>query len=155
MNGKQLNIVKYPDPRLRAVCKPVEEDEFGSDHLLEQAADMIHTMYVNGGIGLAANQVDYTNRVIVVAMSPEDFPDSNPTILVNPRIVSKSSGKVNLKEGCLSFPGRSSWRRRSKSVIVEYQDVLGGEHKWRATGLAAVCVQHEIDHLNGKTFIDR
>ncbi len=149
-----LSIVLHPDKRLKQVCQPVPEEEFGTENLKDQVAQMIETMYAYAGIGLAANQVGYENRVLVVAKDPDKYPNTTPLVMINP-VVRRSNKKQTMKEGCLSFPGVSKYRRRAKSVIVTYRDQEGGENRWKAERLAGQCIQHELDHLNGKTFLDK
>tara|TARA_R100001086_G_scaffold184563_1_gene103109 strand:- start:622 stop:1122 length:501 start_codon:yes stop_codon:yes gene_type:complete len=147
-----LELVTDPDDRLHQVCKPVKE--FGTPELIEQVGRMTATMYAYAGVGLAANQVGYDNRVVVVAKNPERFPHTTPLVLINPRIESRN-GAQTMREGCLSFPGRTSMRKRAKTVRITAFDVDGNEFKWQAKKLAAQCIQHEIDHLNGKTFLEK
>lgn len=150
-----LVITAYPDVRLRELCQPVTEAEFDEPELKDQVEKMIETMYGYGGIGLAANQVGFTNRVMILAESPELFPNCQPIAMINPVIKRKSNKKQTMKEGCLSFPGQSNYRRRARSIRLEYRDVDGVTKTWKAQGLAAQCIQHELDHLNGKTFLDK
>jgi peptide deformylase len=90
-----------------------------------------------------------------VVKDPNKFPNSTPLVLINPRIESRSNKKQTMREGCLSFPAKTRMRRRSSTVRITAYDVNGEKFKWQAKGLAAQCIQHEIDHLNGKTFMDR
>lgn len=147
-----LKLVLYPDKRLRTVCQPVKEF---NEELEEQVKLMIETMYGYGGIGLAANQVGYSNRVIIVAKDPTTYPKTVPMVLINPRLLFRSNKKQTLEEGCLSFPGRTNYRRRAQRIRLVAKNPDGTEFKWQASGLAAQCIQHEIDHINGKTFLDK
>lgn len=148
-----LDIVRWPDKRLKQACKPVID--FETDELLEQIKGMVDAMWGYGGIGLAANQVGFDNRVIVVAKEPGSFPKTTPLVLINPVIERRSSKKQTMNEGCLSFAGITKYRRRSKSIGVIARDYRGLEFRWKAEGLAAQCIQHEMDHINGKTFLDK
>lgn len=150
-----LQLVLEPDPRLHRACKKVEITEFGTPELIAQVGRMTETMYAYQGIGLAANQVGFNNRVIVVAKNPEKFPNTTPLTLINPVIQTRSDKKQTLREGCLSFPGKTTMRRRSKDVRLIAYDLSGNKFSWKAKGLAAQCIQHEIDHINGKTMMDR
>ncbi len=150
-----LELVTWPDKRLKTACKLVPDSEFGEEKLRKQVGDMIYTMLANNGIGLAANQVGFDNRVIIVAKSPDGAIAGLPLVMINPKVTSKSSGKQTMREGCLSFPGQTSIRRRAKRVTLKAQNVDGGTFTWQATGLQAQCIQHEICHLNGKTMFDK
>ena len=148
-----LEIVKYPDPRLREVCKPVEE--FETEELLSQIKGMVEAMWIYGGIGIAANQVGYDNRVIVVAREPSSMPNTTPLVLINPVMRERSSGKQTINEGCLSFPSKTNRRTRSKNCRVVAYNFEGERFTWKFRGLASQVIQHEMDHLNGKTFLDK
>ncbi len=150
-----LELVTWPDKRLKTACKAVAEEQFGTEELHKQCADMIYLMIAENGIGLAANQVGFTNRVIIVARNPDGEAVGLPLVMINPKVTSKSVGKQVMREGCLSFPGQTAIRRRAKRVTLTAQKVDGFMYTWQATGLQAQCIQHEIDHLNGKTFLDR
>ena len=150
-----LQLVLDPDPRLKKVCRKVEIYHFGRAELIAQVGRMTETMYAYQGIGLAANQVGFDNRVIVVAKNPEKFPNTTPLTLINPVIQSRSGKKQTLREGCLSFPGKTKMRRRAASVRIIAYDLKGDKFTWQAKGLAAQCIQHEIDHINGKTMMDK
>lgn len=147
-----LRIVLHPDKRLHTVCQPVKKFD---DELAEQVKLMVETMYGYGGIGLASNQVGYSNRVIIVAKDPTTYPKTVPLVLINPRIQFRSNKKQTLNEGCLSFPGKTTYRRRARTIRLRARNLDGSEFNWKATGLAAQCIQHELDHLNGKTFLDK
>jgi peptide deformylase len=153
-----LEILTYPDPRLAQLSEPVTE--FGPT-LKKLCDDMLETMYEAPGVGLAAPQVNVHKQVVVIDIdyeSSEDEPPvlsgKNPRILVNPRIVSREGEQI-CKEGCLSIPGEYEEVKRAEKVVVEYQDVDGKPHTLEAEGYLAVAVQHELDHLDGRLFIDR
>ena len=149
-----LQLVLEPDPRLHKVCKRVKIDEFGTPELITQVGRMTEVMYAYQGIGVAANQVGFDNRVIVVAKNPECFPNTSPLTLINPVIQTRSNKKQTIREGCLSFPSKTIMRRRSVSIRLIAYDLSGNKFSWQARGLAAQCIQHEVDHLNGKTMFD-
>ena len=142
-----LDILVYPDPRLREVAREVEE--FGPE-LDRFAADMAETMYQAPGIGLAATQVNDRRRVIVVDISEEK---NDLRVFVNPRIVSRD-GMQEYEEGCLSVPGVYAPVSRAGTIRVAALDTDGKPFELDAEGLLAVCIQHEIDHLDGKVFVD-
>ena len=153
-----LEILTYPDPRLLQISKPVSE--FGPE-LKKLCEDMLETMYAAPGVGLAAPQVNVHKNLVVIDIeyeSSEDEPpvlsNKNPLILVNPKIVWKEGEQV-CKEGCLSVPGEYEEVVRAEKVRVEYQDVDGNPKVLEAEGYLAVAVQHELDHLDGRLFIDR
>jgi len=142
-----LNILHYPDERLHKVAAPVTAITPQIQTLID---DMAETMYAAPGIGLAATQVDVHKRVIVIDISEER---NNLLVLINPVIVS-SDGTETREEGCLSVPGIYEKVTRAERVRVEALDRLGQPLAFDADGLLAVCVQHEIDHLNGKVFVE-
>jgi peptide deformylase len=143
-----LPILCYPDPRLHTVARPVQ----GVDARIRQlVADMLETMYDASGIGLAATQVDVHERVIVIDVSEER---NQPLVLINPEIVWASAEKQVNEEGCLSVPGIYDGVERSSSVRVSALDEHGKARTVEAGGLLAVCIQHEMDHLLGKVFVD-
>ena len=142
-----LKILHYPDPRLQTVAKTVSTFD---EALRRLAADMAETMYAAPGIGLAATQVDRHVRMVVVDISEE----KNALItLVNPRIVMQE-GEAVREEGCLSVPGVYDKVTRAERIRVQAQDPAGASFELDATGLLAVCIQHEIDHLDGKVFVE-
>ncbi len=142
------NILSYPDPRLHTVAKPVQ----GVDARIKTlVADMLETMYDANGIGLAATQVDVHERVVVIDVSEER---NEPLVLINPEIVWASEDKVLNEEGCLSVPGIYDGVERSTSVRAQALDLEGQLRTIEAEGLLAVCVQHELDHLLGKVFVE-
>ena len=143
----KLKILEFPDPRLRIKAKPVETVD---DALRSLIDDMFETMYDAPGIGLAATQVDVHRRLLVADVSSEK---NNPWVLINPVIVAKDGVEVT-EEGCLSVPGYYEEVERAEQVRVRYLDRDGKEVESEFDGLLAVCVQHEIDHLDGKLFVD-
>jgi peptide deformylase len=142
-----LNILHYPDPRLRTKAKAVNEFDSSLKTLI---SDMFETMYEAPGIGLAATQVNVHKRLLVMDVS-EDKDD--PKVLINPEIL-MSEGDEEMDEGCLSVPGYYETVRRAEKVSVRAQNAEGEFFELTADGLEAVCIQHEIDHLEGKLFVD-
>jgi peptide deformylase len=142
-----LDILHFPDTRLRNVAKPVEAVDDSVRRLID---DMFETMYDAPGIGLAAIQVNEPRRVIVIDTSEDR---SQPLALVNPEIVEKQ-GVEEMDEGCLSVPGVYETVQRAESIRVRALDRDGQAFEMDADGLLAVCIQHEIDHLDGKLFVD-
>jgi peptide deformylase len=143
-----LPILCYPDPRLHTVAKPVQAVDAQVRQLV---ADMLETMYDASGIGLAASQVDAHQRIVVIDVSEER---NQPLVLINPEIVWASPEKQINEEGCLSVPGIYDGVERSSSVRVSALDEHGESRIIEAHGLLAVCIQHEMDHLLGKVFVD-
>lgn len=143
-----LEILQYPDPRLLTVAKPIAE----VDARIQQiAADMLETMYEAKGVGLAATQVNVHERLFVMDTSEEH---NTPLVLINPELTWKSEEMRCGDEGCLSIPGFYESVERHASVHVKAQDEKGQWRTIEAEGLQAVCIQHELDHLNGKLFVD-
>ncbi len=142
-----LTILNYPDPRLHQVAKPVLEVDDGIRQLID---DMAETMYAAPGVGLAATQVDQHIQLIVIDTSKEQ---DDLLVLINPNIVVKSGLKEH-EEGCLSVPGVYEVVTRAEKVTVEALDKNGKKFKLKAEGLLAVCIQHEMDHLLGKVFVE-
>ncbi len=142
-----LNILHYPDPRLRNKAKPIATVTHEHRRL---ATDMLETMYAAPGIGLAATQVGVAERLIVVDVSDDS---DDPQVFINPEILSKEGSEV-MQEGCLSVPGVYEDVERAERIRVRALDVEGRRHEIEADGLLAVCIQHEIDHLDGKLFVD-
>ena len=140
-------ILNYPDPRLRKVAKIVSEFD---EPLKTLTRDMFETMYHSSGIGLAATQIDIHLRVVVVDVSRDQ---SNPLCLVNP-VIEEKSGTVDSKEGCLSVPETVEYIERAEHITFRAQNVNGENISMDAEGLLAICIQHEIDHLDGKLFVD-
>ncbi len=143
-----LPILRYPDPRLHTVAKPVQAVDARIRALI---ADMLATMYDAQGIGLAATQVDVHLRLIVIDVSEER---NQPLVLINPVIAWASPERVRGDEGCLSVPGIYDGVERSTAVKVTALDGEGQSRTIEAEGLLAVCVQHEMDHLMGKVFVE-
>jgi peptide deformylase len=143
----RLTILEYPDPRLRTRAAPVTQFDAA---LKQQIADMFETMYAAPGIGLAATQVDWHYQLIVIDISEDR---SQPQVFINPEILSRE-GKTKGEEGCLSVPGIYDEIARAEKVRVRFQDAEGATHEVDLEGLLAICVQHEMDHLTGKLFVD-
>ena len=142
-----LKILEFPDPRLRKQAVPVESVD---DALRSLIDDMFETMYQAPGIGLAATQVDVHRRLLVADVSAEK---DDPHVLINPEILEKDGVAVS-EEGCLSVPGYYEEVERAEHIRVRYTDRDGNTVEKDMEGLLAVCVQHEIDHLDGKLFVD-
>ena len=143
-----LTILEYPDPRLKKVAAPVTSFTPEIERLV---ADMAETMYAAPGVGLAATQVDVHKRVIVIDIS--DTKDQL-RVFVNPKLVA-AEGEAECEEGCLSVPGYYDKVLRAATVTVRAQDARGQPFELSADGLLAVCIQHEMDHLDGKVFVER
>ncbi|WP_126457051.1 peptide deformylase [Sulfuriflexus mobilis] len=143
----KLNILKYPDPRLRTVAKPIAAV---TDQHRQQLDDMLETMYGAPGIGLAATQVDIHERMLVIDISEEK---NKPQVFINPEIIARDGAEV-MEEGCLSVPGIYEKVERAERITVHALDRDGAAFELEADGLLAVCIQHEIDHLDGKVFVD-
>lgn len=142
-----LDILTFPDPRLRKKAQPVEQVD---DRIRRLVDDMLETMYAAPGIGLAATQVDIQRRIIVIDVSEGH---DTPLCFINPRLVARE-GNEQMDEGCLSVPGFFETVTRAERVTVEALDRDGQPFRLDADGLLAVCIQHEIDHLDGKLFVD-
>jgi peptide deformylase len=142
-----LPILCYPDKKLRTVAKAVAMVD---DAIKTQVKNMFETMYDAPGIGLAATQVDFHQRIIVIDVSDDQ---SNPLCLINPEIIEKS-GEIEWEEGCLSVPNYYESVKRSNDISVRALDQHGNEFEIEASEILAVCIQHEIDHLNGILFVD-
>ena len=143
-----LNILEFPDPRLRTKAKPVEVVD---DSIRTLVADMFDTMYAAPGIGLAATQVNVHKRVIVIDISEDK---SQPLVFINPEITILDQEKADYDEGCLSVPGYSETVSRPAHVRVKALNEQGEPFEIVPSDLLAVCIQHEIDHLEGKLFVD-
>lgn len=140
-----MKLVPDTDPILNQICIPVSSEEFGPD-LVDFCKGMISVMISNRGIGLAAPQVGDNRRITIVSYN------GSPMVVINPIIKTKSPRRAMLREGCLSFPGVSRINTsRSKTVQVSFLDIEGNPQTKTFNGIEAVCVQHEIDHLNGIT----
>ena len=144
-------ILIHPDPRLKKVCAPVPDL---SDELRKLADDMLETMYDAPGIGLAAPQIGVMDRVVVLDCVKEEGEAPRPLVMFNPEVVASSDETSVYEEGCLSIPEQYAEVKRPKSVDVRWIDRDGNEQTETFDDLWATCVQHEIDHLNGKLFID-
>ena len=144
----KLTILEYPDPRLRTKAAPVELVDDAVRRLID---DMLETMYAAPGIGLAATQVNVHKRVLVVDITPER---TQPLAFVNPEIVERT-GSVEAEEGCLSVPGIfDKLATRAERIVVRALGRNGQRFEMEADGLLAICIQHEMDHLEGKLFVD-
>jgi peptide deformylase len=143
----RLTILEYPDPRLRTRAVPVEDFGATFQRLVD---DLFETMYAAPGIGLAASQVNVHQRLIVLDVSQER---NEPQVFVNPQILVRGGSSVS-EEGCLSVPGIFDEVSRAESVRVRAQDRHGAHFERELSGLPAVCLQHEMDHLEGKLFVD-
>lgn len=144
-------ILIHPDPRLKKVCAPVPDL---SDKLRQLSDDMLETMYAAPGIGLAAPQIGILERLIVLDCEKEEGVEARPLVMFNPEIIAASDDTSVYDEGCLSIPDQYAEVTRPKEVEVEWLDRDGNLKRETFDGLWATCVQHEIDHLNGKLFID-
>jgi peptide deformylase len=143
----QLAILEYPDPRLRTRAAPVTVFDAA---LKRQIGDMLQTMYAAPGIGLAATQVDWHYRLIVIDVSEDQ---SQPRVFINPEILERE-GEATGEEGCLSVPGIFDEVRRAQRIRVRAQDADGRKLEFELEGMLAVCLQHEMDHLDGRLFVD-
>lgn len=142
-----LKVLRFPDERLRSIAKPVIE--FNTD-LQTQIDNMLETMYQENGVGLAATQVDYHHQLIVMDLQDEV---ERPKVFINLEIIASSGHFVN-EEGCLSVPGIYADVERAELVTIKALDREGNEFTLEADGLFAICLQHELDHLKGKLFVD-
>jgi peptide deformylase len=145
---KLLPILRYPDPRLHTVAKPVGAVDARIRSLID---DMLHTMYDANGIGLAATQVNVHERLVVIDVSEER---NAPIVLINPELIWVSPERKKADEGCLSVPDIYDGVERSVAVTVRALDAQGASRDLEALDLLAVCVQHEMDHLIGKVFVE-
>ena len=143
----RLIVLHFPDPRLRKKAKPAAAV---NDGIKQLSQDMLETMYAENGIGLAATQVNVQQRVVVLDLSAER---DTPVTLINPEIM-ETTGSEEMEEGCLSVPGFSDVVQRAEKISYRYLNLDGEVIEDKADGLRAVCIQHEIDHLDGKLFID-
>lgn len=144
----QLEILEFPDPRLRTIAKPVEQVD---DNVRQTVSDMLDTMYAANGIGLAATQVNIHQQIIVIDISEEH---NEPTVFINPVLSIIDEENHQYDEGCLSVPGFYETVERPKKVKVDALNEKGESFTIEPEGLLAVCIQHEMDHLNGKLFVD-
>ncbi len=145
-----LSILEFPDPRLRTVAAPVDLSRVASSEFQALLDDMFETMYAAPGIGLAASQVDVHQRFMVIDISEEK---DQPLVFINPEITERSGEQV-CQEGCLSVPGIFADVTRANAITVKALDRNGEPFELQVDDLLAVCVQHEIDHLQGKLFVD-
>jgi peptide deformylase len=143
-----LTILEFPDPRLRTIAKPVATVD---DNIRQIISDMFETMYAAPGIGLAATQVDVHQQIIVMDVSEEK---NQPQVFINPTITIQDETLEPYDEGCLSVPGFYETVERPKAVKIDALDQQGESLTIETDGLLAVCIQHEMDHLNGKLFVD-
>lgn len=143
-----LNILEFPDSRLRTIAKPVTEVTDKHRKIIE---DMFDTMYDAPGIGLAATQVDIHEQILVIDVSEDK---KEPMVFINPKVTVLEGDKEKMQEGCLSVPGFYEDVERVEHCKIEALDKNGKPFELEATGLLAVCIQHEMDHLNGKLFVD-
>ena len=142
-----LDVLSFPDERLRTVAKPVEEV---NDEIKQLVSDMFETMKDENGIGLAATQVNRHVQVVVMDVSEDQ---NEPRVFINPEIMRKDGSTIS-EEGCLSVPGNYAKVERAESITVKALDQNGESFELDAEGLLAICIQHELDHLKGKLFID-
>ena len=142
-----LHILEYPHPGLREKAQPIEQID---NRITQLANDMLETMYDAPGIGLAATQVNVAKQLIVIDISDEK---DSPMIIINPKITHED-GHQTYEEGCLSFPGVYAKVERANEITLAYQDINGDDQTIEADGLLAICIQHEMDHLDGKVFVD-
>ena len=143
-----LDILEFPDARLRTIAKPVEKVDASVQQLVD---DMFETMYAAPGIGLAATQVNVHRRVVVMDISEDG---KQPLVLINPEVRVLEGGTREYSEGCLSVPGFHELVTRPENIVVTALDRNGNPFELHPDGLLAVCIQHELDHLNGKLFVD-
>ena len=143
----RLTILEYPDPRLRTRARPVEQFDAALGKLID---DMFETMYAAPGIGLAATQVDFHRRLIVMDVSEDR---TEPLVFINPEILERD-GSVKTEEGCLSVPNVFDDVQRAARIRIRAQDRTGVVFERELEGVVAVCLQHEMDHLEGKLFVD-
>ncbi|MEP2707742.1 MAG: peptide deformylase [Roseibium sp.] len=144
------SIITIPDPVLREVCAPIEAVD---DDVRQLADDMLETMYDAPGIGLAASQIGILKRIFVLDVAKEDAP-KEPMVFINPKIVWSSEEQSVYQEGCLSIPEYYEDVERPSEVTIQYLNRDGAEQEVKAGELLATCIQHELDHLNGRLFID-
>ena len=145
-----LPILEFPDPRLRTKAALIDAAEVTTPAFQQLLDDMFHTMYDAPGIGLAASQVDVHKRFMVIDVSEEK---DTPQVFINPEIVANEGGQV-YQEGCLSVPGIFADVTRANQITVRFLDRQGQPQELTTDGVLAVCIQHEMDHLDGKLFID-
>ena len=145
----RLKVLTFPDPRLRKVAVPVTKFDKSLEIITSY---MIETLYAEEGIGLAATQVDIHERIIVMDLSEER---NDPKIFINPEFkILNDKSLLSFKEGCLSVPGITEDITRPDNIYLTWQDINGKQHEAEPSGLLTVCIQHEIDHLEGKLMVD-
>ena len=145
----RLKVLTFPDPRLRKVAVPVTKFDKSLEII---TSNMLETMYAEEGIGLAATQVDIHERIIVMDLSEER---NDPKIFINPEFkILNDKSLLSFKEGCLSVPGITEDITRPDNIYLTWQDINGKQHEAEPSGLLTVCIQHEIDHLEGKLMVD-
>ncbi|MGH1463116.1 MAG: peptide deformylase [Neptuniibacter sp.] len=144
----KLTILEYPDPRLRTIAEPVEKVD---DEIRAIIDDMFETMYAAPGIGLAATQVNIHKQIVTIDLSEEQ---NEPLVLINPEFEVIDEEKHKYQEGCLSVPGFFEDVTRPQTVLLKAINYEGEAYELEAEGLLSVCIQHELDHLNGKLFVD-
>ena len=149
MNMSDLKILIFPDPKLRKVAKKIDKFDKSLEII---TSNMLETMYAEEGIGLAATQVDIHERIIVIDLSEER---NDPKIFINPEFkILNDKSLLSFSEGCLSVPGISEEIIRPDNIHLSWQDIKGDYHEAEPSGLLTVCIQHEIDHLEGKLMVD-
>jgi peptide deformylase len=144
----KLTILEYPDPRLRTIAEPVENVD---DEVRSIIDDMFETMYDAPGIGLAATQVNIHKQIVTIDLSEEQ---NEPLVMINPEFEVLDEEKDKYQEGCLSVPGFFENVSRPQKILLKAMNYDGEAYELEAEGLLAVCIQHELDHLNGKLFVD-
>ena len=145
----KLNILEFPDPRLRTIAEPVEQVD---DEIRQLVDDMFETMYDAPGIGLAATQVNVHKRVVTIDISEAG---NDPLVMINPEFTVLQDELEEMQEGCLSVPGFYEEVKRPNRILLKAIDRDGNPYELEAEGLLAVCIQHELDHLDGMLFLDR
>ena len=148
MHMSDLKILIFPDPKLRKVAKKIDKFDKSLEIL---AQDMLQTMYEAKGIGLAATQIDVHIRLVVMDLSEER---NDPRVFVNPEYTILDKSPFTYEEGCLSIPGFNEEISRPSKILLKWQDLQGNFHEDQPDGIFTVCAQHEIDHLDGKLFVD-
>ncbi len=148
MHMSDLKILIFPDPKLRKVARKIDKFDKSLEMLSE---NMLKTMYKAEGIGLAATQVDIHIRLVVMDLSEER---NEPRVFVNPEYTILDKSPFTYEEGCLSIPGFNEEISRPSKILLKWQDLQGNFHEEKPDGIFTVCAQHEIDHLDGKLFVD-
>ena len=148
MHMSDLKILIFPDPKLRKVAKKIDKFDKSLENL---SKNMLKTMYEAEGIGLAATQVDIHIRLVVMDLSEER---NEPRVFVNPEYTILDKSPFTYEEGCLSIPGFNEEISRPSKILLKWQDLQGNFHEEKPDGIFTVCAQHEIDHLDGKLFVD-